>query len=303
MGSEPKVKSKSNKVKILTGIVIILAIVFGLKWYLDYEERKELQQFYEAELQTAKVRLADISEELDQKIVEIERLGGDIEELTKAKMDLEEERDQLERTRQANRRLIVDLRNKTEGYTELLLAKDKEIERLTAVNEELLTENTDLKEETNKLNQSINELTETQENLEEKVEIASRLEAENIAIYAVNEKGREREGEFRQRHIDNLKIQFNIAKNEVAPIGGQNIMIRVIDENGQVYFDVAKGSGTFMIDNKEMFYTLNQEILFDNTNQQITFLYDKGSEYNRGNHSVEIYTDGYLMGKKSFTIK
>jgi cell division protein ZapB len=80
-------------------------------------------------------------------------------------------------------------------------------------------------------------------------------------------------------------------------------MIRVIDENGQVLFDVARGSGTFLFNGKEEFYTAAQEILFDNTRQQLTFLYDKGSEYPEGTYRLEIYTDDYLIGQGEFGVK
>ena len=103
--------------------------------------------------------------------------------------------------------------------------------------------------------------------------------------------------------MSNLKIEFDIALNDVAPIEGKNVLIRISDQNGQVYFDIARGSGTFMLNGKEEYFTSNQEILFDNSNQKITFLYNKGSEYNLGQHSVEIFTDGYLMGKEVFTVR
>jgi hypothetical protein len=44
-----------------------------------------------------------------------------------------------------------------------------------------------------------------------------------------------------------LKIEFNIAENNVAPIEGKKIIVRIIDENNQVIFDVARGSGTFIV--------------------------------------------------------
>ena len=296
-------KSTSKRTIIIIGIIAVIAIVNGVKWYLETEEREELQVYYTNELSAAQTRFEEISVELDEKIAEIERLGGDIKELTEAKIEVEKERNQLQQTRTANRRLIAELRDKTEGYAELLLAKDEEITKLKTVNTELLSENTTLKTEKNELSKSITELNQNKEQLEEKVAVASRLEASNIAIYAVSDGGREREGLFRKRQIENLKIEFNIAKNDVAPIEGKEILLRVIDSNNQVYFDVARGAGTFLIDGKEQFYTLKQDILFDNTSQKVTFLYEKGSEYNAGDHTVEIYTDGYLMGKKAFTVK
>jgi len=80
-------------------------------------------------------------------------------------------------------------------------------------------------------------------------------------------------------------------------------MIRIVDENGQVLFDVARGSGTFLFNGKEEFYTESQDVLFDNTKQKLSFLYDKGSEYASGTYKLEVYTDDYLMGAGQFTVK
>jgi hypothetical protein len=70
-----------------------------------------------------------------------------------------------------------------------------------------------------------------------------------------------------------------------------------------VLFDVARGSGTFMYQSKEEFYTAAQEILFDNTKQQLSFIYDKGSEYPSGTYDLEIYADDYQIGKGQFVVK
>ena len=297
------VEKSTSKITVgLGAAVIILITILGIKWYLDHQEKQEMQAFYDSELEDQREKLAEISEELQDKIVEIEQLGGDIEELTETQTKLEAERDQLQRTRIANRKLIIDLRNKTEGYVELLKAKDEEIVQLKAVNEQLFVENTGLKEDKNQLSKSINELSEDKQKLQNKVDIAAHLKVEDIKIIAVNNRGKEIEGSFRNRQITNLKIEFNIAKNEVAPIEGKNVLLRISDGNGQVYFDVARGSGSFMLNGKEEYYTTNQEILFDNSNQKITFIYNKGSDYNLGIHTVEVFTDGYLMGKETFDV-
>ena len=80
-------------------------------------------------------------------------------------------------------------------------------------------------------------------------------------------------------------------------------MIRIIDENGQVLFDVTRGSGTFIYNGKEEFYTASQEILFDNTKQRLSYLYEKGSEYASGTYIVEIYCDDYMIGTGKFVVK
>ena len=189
------------------------------------------------------------------------------------------------------------------GYELLLKAKDEEIAQLKEINTELLSENTTLKTEKNVLNDSLSQLNESKEELVSKVAKASELRAENIQIFAINNRGKERESPFKARQAAKLKVVFNIAENEVAPVEGKNVLIRVIDGNGEVIFDVARGSGTFMLNDREEFYTANQQILFDNTNQQLTFEYEKGSEYESGIYRLEVYTEGYKMGSEEFEVK
>lgn len=299
LGETNKRSKKTITLFILAALVTLLAI----KIFFDQREKTELKEYYQTELEHSQAKLDEINLELEQKIREIDSLGGDITELIAAKEEVEKERNQLSATRQANRQLIGRLRRKTDGYEELLKEKDKEIVRLKKVAEQLMTENTTLKTEKNELNRSIVGLNEDKKKLEDKVAIASQLKAEGIHIYAVAKNGKEREGEFKNRNINTLKVVFNIAKNDVAPLEAKEVYIRVIDENGQVIFDINKGSGSFMLDGKETFYTAKKDILFDNSQQQLSFTYDKGSDYDKGVYKMEVFTDGYSMGAETFTVK
>ncbi len=299
---EPSPK-RNNKLPVIIAFMAIVIIIQGIKIYLDTKEKKEVRTQLittEEELATTMQRLTEISTELDEKIAQVQALGGDVSDLEEAKAEIEEE---LSRTKRATGKEIKALKDRVEGYELLLRNKDEEIAKLETVNKELLTENRSLKTQQNVLGDSLNRLSQSKEELATKVAIASQLKAENIRIQSVNERGRERNSPFRTKQIDKLKIEFNLAENSVAPIEGKKIMIRIIDENDQVLFDVARGSGTFIFNGKEEFYTAAQEVLFDNTRQQLTYLYDKGSEYSPGTYKLEIYTDDYLIGRGEFTVR
>lgn len=294
---------KSNKNAIIIAILSVVIVVQGIKIYLDTKEKQEINTDLTStrqELATTEQRLREISSELDQKIAEVTKLGGDVSDLQKAKSEIETE---LNRSRRATGQEIKALKDKVEGYETLLKNKDEEIEKLKSVNKELLTENVTLKTEKNTLGDSINKLSQSKDELATKVAIASQLKVENFRIVALNDRGKERTSPFRSRQLEQLKVEFNIAENNVAPVEGKKIMIRIIDENGQVLFDVARGSGTFLLGGKEEFYTASQEILFDNTKQKLSFLYDKDSEYAAGTYNLEVYTDDYLMGSGEFVVK
>lgn len=298
--SAPK---KNNKAAVAIALLSIIIIIQSVKIYLDYKEKSTIREekaYVEEELGTTMQRLNEIRTELDTKIQEIQKLGGDVEELKKAKAEVDAE---LKSVRKRNDKAIRELKDRVEGYEELLKLKDEEIEKLKVVNKELYSENRNLKTKQNVLSDSINKLAQNKTELANKVAIASQLKAENVGVLAVNDRGKERESPFRNRQVEKLKVEFNIAENKVAPIEGKKILIRVSDENGKPIFDVARGSGTFILDGKEEFYTAAQEILFDNTRQKLTFFYEKGSEYIPGTYTVDIFTDGYKMGTTTFVVK
>jgi len=296
--AEPK---KSGKALIY--VVAVLAVLLVTALIYTFIKQNQFEQINKDLVDVYTVQLDSISSEMQSKIEEIEQLGGNIDTLLLVRDSLESEKEALKEVRERSYKEISKLKSRVEGYRELLVMKDAEIEELKKVNEVLVVENTELKTERNVLNQNLRDAKKTEEQLTEKVQIASRLEAENISVAALNQRGKSREDEFRARQISKLQVHFNVAKNDVAPVSGKEILMRIIDDNDNVLFDVARGSGTFELDGKETFYTEKQEILFDNTQQEVTFLYDKGSEYLPGRYVMELYTDGYLMGIKSFRVK
>lgn len=301
--TDPVPQKKNNKAAVAIALLSIVVIIQGVKIWLDYKEKVQVKEELvstETELNETMQRLEEIRVELEDKIAQIEKLGGNVKDLEKAKAEVESE---LRSARKRFGRDISELRDRVEGYEELLELKDTEIERLKSVNKELFTENRTLKTRQNKLSDSINRLAQNKEELAGKVALASQLKAENVVIAAVTSKGKEHDSPFRSRQLEKLKVEFNIAENKVAPIEGKTIIVRVTDENGQPVFDVARGSGTFQLNGREEFYTSAQEILFDNTKQTLTFTYEKGSAYASGVYNVEIYTDGYLMGRSQFTVR
>ena len=293
-------KKGSNTKAIIIAFIIIIAAVVGIKFYLDEVNKNEELQ---VELDSTYEELNEISVQLDQKIKEIEALGGDVTELKLIRSNLESEKEDLQKSNRWAANEIKKYKDKVGGYEELLNLQDDKIKKLEEINQELLSENVTLKTEKNVLNDSISNLKDTRQELVSKVELASRLKAENIKVMAVNSRGKEREDEFKPRHIEQLKITFNLAENNVAQPEGKNIILRVINPQGNALFDVSMGSGSFMINGKEMFYTAQQEILFDNTQQRLSFLYDRGEEYEEGVYSVELYSDDYVIGKANFEVK
>lgn len=302
--NEQNKSGKRDQIRIILIIAIVIIVAgAGYKIYSDNQEQQALQMEYDETKERLTNQLDSIDSQLSGKILEITELGGNIDSLVSLKDSITSQRDQLQRTRKANKALIQRLDRKVTGYQEILVAKDEQIAELKKLNEDLLVENTDLKEDKNELSATIRAAEEEQQKLEQKILLAAKLQAENVKFFNVSKRGKEKEGDFRSRQAQKIKVTFNLSKNDVAPVAGHQIMIQLVDPAGNVVFDVAKGSGSFKVDGKEQFYTAIQEILFDNTKQELTFVYDKGSVFDKGDYKIIILSDTYEIGQTRFNVR
>ena len=293
-------EEKSHRTRdIIIAVLIVALCVQAVNTLIKIKSDKT----YNAEIEKARDDVAVMQHELQTRADEIKKLGGNISDLNEAIKQLEDEKKSLITKGEFTAKQMTELHDKVDGYRELLVMKDQEIAHLKDVNEKLLTENTNLKTTTNELHAALDQEHQDRQQLESKVAIAERLKAENIKVLAINNKGKIKDSEFKARFIDKIRVEFNIADNPIAPVGGKDIMIRVVGPDENPLFDVEKGGGTFMLNGKEEFYTLKQQILFDNSKQKLTYDYEKGSEYGPGRYTVRIYADDYLMGEQAFLIK
>ena len=227
-------------IRLLSGIIIV--IIIGLAYFIyQNNENEKIKMMQEKELDNVYLELDSISNVLSEKILTISQLGGDIDSLLVLKENLEIEKKEF-RTRayaQINR-----LQGKVDGYRELLLAQDEEIERLKKVNEQLFEENKEQKIEINNLNSTISNINQSNKKLEEKIEVASRLEILDFEVIGIFRNGSEKKNSFRNRSLDRLSINLTLNENDLAKIEVVDVYISIEKPNGEIIYDISKGSGT-----------------------------------------------------------
>lgn len=262
------------------------------------------------EVLAAKTKLDSISVQLDLKITEIKQLGGNIDSLMKVKEQLEIDKQNLRNINNFDDRKYAQ---RIREYESMLTQKDSEITRLreengilTAQNKTLSEENTGLRGEKQALSDSVVTYSSRNQELEKKVTIASALRAENIVVNALNARGKENDGgSYRAKRLDKVKVSFRLGENALAQQNEKTVYIRILDPSGAVVSDMATGSGEFTYNGKGMVYTAAQPIQFDNSRQQISFIYGRGGSqrFNEGRHVVEVYTEGFKIGEGEFVVK
>lgn len=314
-------QEQKNKQSIAWALVVVLGLATAMFGYLFTTQKSQLTQQESLvvekarELAMTKTRLDSISTVLDAKIAEIEKLGGDITELTKVKEQLEADKLAFSKSKKVETGKYLA---KIKEYERILTEKDAELAQLREENQHLLASNDSLNThlgtlttERERLVQRQTELTDSvatftvaNKELSDKVSQAAALKAANLKVLTVNSRGKTKDREeYKAKKVDKLKLTFNLPENALTAQEPKDIYVRVLDPEGAVVSDNATGSGEFEINGSPSKFTARESIAYQNNNQKVEMLYDYPSKFRPGKYNVELYSEGYKIGNTNFTIK
>jgi len=303
-------QEENKKSNNLIFIVIILALL-GVIGYLLFNNNQKSTTIEEQEK-----TIALTGDSLDTKVAELEGLQLQYHSLQAQAAQLGQSNDSLNAKiaeldkaiaslKQGNAVNMKKLNAQIESYKKDLEAKEAEIIKLREENKNLNSSIDTLKQDKAAMNDSINNLNVVRSDLQSKYELASVLRAENIKVSVINAKGKEStDDEYKAKTIDKVKLTFTLGDNKVAPKNTKVIYLQVIEPSGAPLFDSSLGGGFFKTsEGKEIPFTEKQSIEFNNTNQAVTFVYAKGSEYKIGTYTLKVWQDGNLIGTTTFIVK
>lgn len=291
---------KDKKLIYILSVIIIIFIVVSSYLIYNNIQKEKVRIKQQTELDELYIDLDSVSNVLNDKILTISQLGGDIDSLLILKENIETEKREFRNRAYAQ---INRLQGKVDGYRELLLAQDEEIEKLKKLNEQLFEENKEQKVEINTLNDKITNINRSNKKLEEQIEIAGRLEIKDIEIVGIFRNGSTKINSFKNRSLNKLITNFTVLENSLSKIEVLDIYLRIIKPSGQVVYDISKGSGSFTFDKRELFYSIKDEILIDKSEMTYNIEYVKSEELNKGEYQVILYTNNYEIGRSEFIIK
>ncbi|MBF9142235.1 hypothetical protein [Hymenobacter properus] len=310
----PEPRSNNSRVLLWVALVLVLLGINGVLFYLNQQKGQQNEAL------TTEVQAKD--SKLQEQIKQYEALKADFERQSQELQALGLSNDSLTAKIAAVNADLLKLRSFKAGSFSLaqqklfqqraqnlegqLRKKDDDIAQLKKDNETLYTETTTLKEKQNRLTDTISTVVRSNKELAEKVGVASRLQSENIKVAIITSKNKEKEDdkeEFKAKRVEKVKVTFNLARNDVSPKETKAIYMRILEPDGAALYNLSTGGGTFTVDGQEAFYTQKQDVVFDNSKQKLEFIYAKGADYKKGQHTVELYESGQLMGKTTFTLK
>ena len=296
---------------ILVGFILLLVVLNVVLIYMILQNKN-------SEIQKKEALLKQQKESYETRLNTVKRLLK--QEIARAKQDGEENQlyqDSLSKVLDSVVKSQENLKNlvrftqqqnesyklKIAAYEELLIRKDYLMRDMKGTIKRQGEQLTELRKENNRVLEQVGKTKEEITKYKERFAKAGVLKAENITINSVDRRGKERSGgSYRERRINRLKIRFSLADNKAAKIGQKTVYMLLKDDTGQTLVPPV-GSGRFKLNGNETYYTASQSFLFDNSQQNLNFTFQKDKELGKGRFTVELYSEGEKIGIGSFSVR
>ena len=190
------------------------------------------------------------------------------------------------------------LRLKNELATVRAVLKDyiRQVDSLQRINISLASERDQALAEAERTRKEKVLIDEQREQLKEKVEIASQLNATNVVVSPLKKNGKAAK---KSKDIKTFSIDFTVTRNVTAQTGNRMAYVRLMKPNNQI----VNAMGQFTYESRSIEYSAAKTIEYDGSELHLQ-LYVPVQEYlTAGTYQAYIFIDGNMIGQGSVTLK
>jgi hypothetical protein len=183
----------------------------------------------------------------------------------------------------------------------------RQMDSLYTVNRELVAENERIREEYQAEKRQNTNLTRRNDELTDKVNLASTIKIHGLTANAVRFKGGSKETTTdRADRAERIMVNFTMAQNDLVEIGTKVFYLRIADPTKAV---ISKGSGdeySFTSNGESLQYTERVRVNYDGKDAAVRAYYIKPSniEMMPGRYYIDVYEQGgKLIGQTSLELR
>lgn len=290
-------QDKKRTAIIVLGIVSALLLTTGC--YLLFELNKSEQRNVEAQELMALEREEMLNDLTSAQIQYDELMVRINNDSLRTKLEQEQLRTQqlleeLERTKSTSAAEITRLKKELKTIRQVLKTYVIQIDSLNRENASLKKENSEVREKYKEASMRIDNLSVEKEALNEKVSLASQLDAVDVKVALLRKNGKETDKIKRAKQIE---VSFRILKNITASTGEKVAYIRIVQPNQESL--LKSGSNTFLYENREVGYSMRRRFEFTGEEQELTLYWDIEETLQKGQYTAYIFVDGCMIGSGS----
>lgn len=294
------VGSKNTKIILLISLLVILIAGLGVAIYYINQKDSQLEELHQQN-DLSKKQLED---EYDNLAVQYEgfKLSVKNDSLLQ-KLDNEQSKvrrlmEQLKATKATDHAEIARLNGELGVLRKILKSYVIQIDSLNTANERLTKEKTEITNKYNETTRTLDQVRQEKESLNEKVVLASKLDATGISIRAVNKRGKDQK---KIEKVEQFVVSFTIAKNITAKPGERTIYVRIMKPDDDVLVKTA--SNVFTYENKDIAYSMKRIVEYGGEETPVVLYWNVEEYLQPGTYRADIFADGSRIGSRSITVE
>lgn len=198
---------------------------------------------------------------------------------------------------ESNVRLIRQYKKEIKTMREIMKSYIVQIDSLNTRNKMLVAENSEIRQEIKEVKNTNTELSKAKDELSSKVEVASVIQAKDIAAVPLNKKRKETN---RISLLDKLRICFILRENPIAKAGPKMVYLRIIRPDSLVI--ATSPDNLFEFKKNKIIYSANREVEYMNQDIDMCIYLDNTGDFIVGNYSAELYLEGNIIGRTNFIL-
>lgn len=291
--------NKKILIPIIAGAVLLIgALAFlGIRLSQANKANEEMVQLFELEKEEMENEYSTFATQYDEMQILVSN-DSLVAQLEREKLRTQQLLEELRATKASNAAEITRLKKELKTVRAVMRSYVVQIDSLNQVNEKLSKENKRVRNQYAEATKKVETLQEEAKNLSDRVTLAAQLDATNIRIEPRNKRGKETHS---IKSIIKFVIDFTIVKNITASTGERTIYVRIAKPDGTV---LTKNSGaTFVYENTKLEYSIKKFIEYTGEEQNVTVYWDVEEFLNPGEYTVYLFSDGVMIGEKSFTLE
>jgi hypothetical protein len=295
---EAKKSGKAGLVIAIVAIVLLIGVAVYLSLQLNKSQTEisEMTELFELEKEEMENEYSGYAVQYDEMKV---HLSNDslIRQLDKEKQRTQQLLEQLRQTEVTNAAKIRELKKELATVREVMRSYVRQIDSLDQVNKQLAQENTRVKQQYQEQSKVVDILTVEKQKAEEKVALASQLDAAAITISTRNKRGKE---EKKVKNVTQFVVNFTIVKNITVQTGEKIVYLRLTKPDGTPL--QKSSSDTFSYENVELEYSAKKYIEYTGEQQEVTMYWDVEEYLSAGTYDAYLFVDGVMIGEQSVTL-
>jgi hypothetical protein len=292
---------KKTNVNALYGVLGLLVVILAVAVYMLLDTRKNLN-----------VVSTDLAEKTEFFRIEKDSLEGELRNIyfrydtletnnLEIQVEMQQQKEKIDKliSIQADDAYKIRMyRKEMETLRTVLRSYIVQIDSLNMQNQELMAENKQLRNTELRLSTEKEQLEKDKTQLEEINDLATTLQASKIALVMLNKRDKKTE---RIRTAIKVRIDFVLRANKVATTGEKRIFLRIIRPD-----QVVLGSPElemFDLNEEQLPASASRVINYENEDLPVSIFWTNDGEIVPGEHTVELYSEGKLIGTASFVLK